>query len=70
MKDIPKTLELALNLAQKQQTVELAQKRLHQSKHHSEVLTLKEEREDTDPPQTTSLYSRSVSRSYIVGNTY
>ena len=51
MKDMPKTLDDALQLASQQESVEAAQKRLHREKHCVESLAV-DPRDDLDDPDS------------------
>ena len=55
MREMPATLDQALDLAHHLESVELAQKRLHREKHSAEALCVSEPAEEVEPSQANAL---------------
>ena len=55
MREMPATLDQALDLARRLESVELAQKRLHWEKHYAEALSVSEPAEEVEPSQANAL---------------
>ena len=53
MREMPATLDQALDLARHLESVELAQKRLHREKHRAEALSVSEPAEEVEPSRLT-----------------
>ena len=64
MRDIPGTLEETLRIASQQETVEMAQKRLHKEKHlTAETLALEIDAEKLQPEAATQVSANAIRRS-------
>ena len=70
MKEKPSTLDEALQLANRQESIEAAQKRLHREQHHEESLTVNEKSlDDGQSESSTCASAAELTREHCGGRT-